>query len=61
MNNYEAIKKMSLKQMAYTFYLMVKPFMARASDADRKAAYNKIEEWLMQEVPKGKRGGSDGK
>lgn len=51
MNNHEAIKQMNLKQMAYTFYLMLKPFLKDCSDAERKAAYNQIEQWLMQKVP----------
>lgn len=52
MNHYEAIKKMTLKQMAYTFYLFLKPFLEDYSEAERKAAYHQIEQMLMQEVSK---------
>lgn len=56
MKNFEAVKQMNLKQMAYTFYLMIKPFLGNCSEEERKAAYSQIEEWLMQDVPAGKKG-----
>ena len=50
MKNFEAVKQMNLKQMAYTFYLMIKPFLGNCSEEERKAAYSQIEQWLNQEV-----------
>lgn len=55
MKNFEAVKQMNEKQMAYTFYLMIKPFLGNCSEAERKAAYSQIEQWLMQDVPNGKK------
>lgn len=52
MNNYEAIKKMNLKQMAYTFYLMLKPFLEGLGEEERKKVYDGIERFLETEVPK---------
>lgn len=51
MKNFDAVKQMNLKQMAYTFYLMIKPFLGNCSEEERKAAYLQIEQWLMQDVP----------
>lgn len=56
MKNFEAVKQMNEKQIAYTFYLMIKPFLGNCSEEERKAAYQQIEEWLMQDVPEGKKG-----
>lgn len=53
MKNYEAIQKMNPKQMAYTFYLMLKPFIEEYSEEERKAAFAEIEKMLMQEVGNG--------
>ena len=54
MKNFEAVKQMNAKELAYTFYLMLKPFLGNCGEAERKAAYLQIEEWLMQDVPEGK-------
>ena len=54
MKNFEAVKQMNAKEMAYTFYLMIKPFLSNHSEAVRKAAYLQIEEWLMQDAAEGK-------
>lgn len=56
MKNFEAVKQMNVKQMAYTFYLMIKPFLGNCSEEERKAAYTQIRRWLSQEVPEGKNG-----
>ena len=55
MKNFQAIKEMNVKQMAYTFYLMIKPFLGDCSEEERKAAYSQIEQWLMNDVPERKR------
>lgn len=56
MKNYQVIQKMNPSQMAYTFYLMMKPFLGNLNEDERKAVYMKIEEGLMQDVPEGKKG-----
>ena len=56
MKNFEVVQKMNAKELAYTFYLMIKPFLGDCSEAERQAAYMKIEEWLMQDAPEGKKG-----
>ncbi len=55
MKNFEAVKQMNVKQMAYTFYLMIKPFLGNCSEAERKEVYSQIEQWLMQDAPEGKK------
>lgn len=50
MTNYEAIKNMNLKQMAYAFYVMLLPFIEDFSEEERKAAYADIAKMLMSEV-----------
>lgn len=56
MKNFEAVKQMNAKQMAYTFYLMMKPFLENLNEEERKTVYDDIERWLMQDVPEGKKG-----
>ena len=50
MKNFQAVQKMNVKQMAYTFYLMIKPFLGNCGEEERKAAYSQIEQWLNREV-----------
>lgn len=57
MKNFEAVRQMNAKELAYTFYLMIKPFLGNCSEDERKAAYSQIEQWLMQDVPEGKKVG----
>ena len=55
MKNYQAIQKMNPSQMAYTFYLMMKPFLGNLNEEERKVVYDDIERWLMKDVPDGKK------
>lgn len=56
MKNFEAVKQMNVKQLAYTFYLLLRPFLDDYSEEERKAAYSQIEQWLMQDVPEPPKG-----
>lgn len=53
MTHYEAIKNMSLKQMAYTFYIFVKPFLEDFTDEEKKAVYEEVVKMLEQEAGHG--------
>lgn len=58
MKNYEAIQKMNLKQMAYTFYLFLKPFLKDGtSEAELKMVYGEIEQFLEREIPENAKAG----
>ncbi len=50
MKVYESIKQMNLRQMAYTFYIFLKPFLGELNEAERQAVYDQIIHGLEQEV-----------
>ncbi len=52
MKNYEAIKNMSIEEMAATFYIFVKPFMDafELSEEQKKEMRNSIKTFLETEV-----------
>ena len=56
MKNFEAVKQMNAKQMAFMFCLMLKPFLDRFGEEEKKAVHAMIEAWLMQDVPEKKKG-----
>ena len=56
MNNYEAIKKMSLEEMGATFYMFIKPFMDafEISEEQKEKARDSIKAFLQAECGKKK-------